>query len=492
MASRAGQKGTLGLIIPEEDMPFTADGIRPDIIINPHAIPSRMTIGQIVESLFGKVCTSYGAFGDCTAFQVKGSNYSTYAPLLVKAGFNCTGNQILYNGMTGEQIQSDIYIGPTYYMRLKHMVKDKINYRATGPRTNLTRQTVQGRANDGGLRIGEMERDGVLAHGMSSFLNESFMVRGDEYYMAICNKTGAIAIYNEVKNLFLSPFADGPINFHTNPDGTMNVKNISKFGRSFSLLRIPYSFKLLIQELQTMNIQMRIITDENVDQLLSLSYSNNIGKLLKTTDITSSQDENLALKINITNLKTEIKNALTKPENKLTTNMGNDSNEEDNMNEPNDVDNQNNQQDNQQDNSAENNDGLPYIPINIKPPSNETNDTVPYAPGSPAYEPNTTSSFEQEYSSPYEPGSSPILIKRKMGNEGVVVNEPTSPNIQQGSLTSSESPLPTPQSILEVEEVKENTEANNENNGENNAENNNEKKIIVTSESNNETKKINI
>lgn len=114
MASRAGQKGTLGLIIPEEDMPFTADGIRPDLIINPHAIPSRMTIGQIVESLFGKVCTSYGAFGDCTAFQVKGSNYSTYAPFLVKAGFNSTGNQILYNGMTGEQIQSDIYIGPTY------------------------------------------------------------------------------------------------------------------------------------------------------------------------------------------------------------------------------------------------------------------------------------------------------------------------------------------------------------------------------------------
>ena len=280
-ASRSGQKGTIGLVIPEENMPFTADGVRPDLIINPHAIPSRMTIGQIIESLFGKVCTTYGAFGDCTAFQVKGSNYTTYAPLLVEAGFNSTGNQILYNGMTGEQLQSDIYIGPTYYMRLKHMVKDKINYRARGPNTMLTRQPVQGRANDGGLRIGEMERDGVLAHGMSYFLNESFMVRGDEYHMAVCNKTGSIAIYNEAKNLFLSPYADGPINFSTNPDGTMNIKNLSRFGRSFSIVRIPYSFKLLIQELLVMNVQMHIITNDNVDTLLSMSYSNNINKLLK-------------------------------------------------------------------------------------------------------------------------------------------------------------------------------------------------------------------
>jgi len=281
MASRAGQKGTLGLILREEDMPFTADGIRPDLIINPHALPSRMTIGQIVESLFGKVCALYGAYGDCTAFQVKGPNYSVYGPLLTKQGFHSSGNQLLYNGMTGEQLQANIYIGPTYYMRLKHMVKDKINYRARGPNTFLTRQAVQGRANDGGLRIGEMERDGVLAHGMSYFLNESFLIRGDEYYMAICNKTGAIAIYNEARNLFLSPYADGPINFHTNPDGSMNIKNISKFGRSFSILRIPYSFKLLIQELQCMNIQMRLITDENVDKLLGMSYSNNISKLLQ-------------------------------------------------------------------------------------------------------------------------------------------------------------------------------------------------------------------
>ena len=282
MASRAGQKGTLGLIIPEKDMPFAADGTKPDLIINPHAIPSRMTIGQIVESLFGKACTYYGGFGDCTAFQVKGSNYSTYGPMLTNAGFHSSGKQLMYNGMTGNQVEADIYMGPTYYMRLKHMVKDKINYRARGPNTNLTRQPVQGRANDGGLRIGEMERDGVLAHGMSYFLNESFMIRGDEYHnMAVCNKTGAIAVYNNSKNLFFSLFSDGPINFHTNPDGSQNVKNVSKFGRSFSILRVPYALKLLIQELEVLNIQMRIITDENVDQLLNMSYSNNIVKLLK-------------------------------------------------------------------------------------------------------------------------------------------------------------------------------------------------------------------
>jgi hypothetical protein len=166
-------------------------------------------------------------------------------------------------------------------MRLKHMVKDKINYRARGPNTMLTKQPVQGRANDGGLRVGEMERDGILAHGMSYFLNESFLIRGDEYYIAICNKTGAVAIYNEAKNLFLSPYADGPIQFATNPDGTQNIKNLSKFGRSFSILRVPYSLKLLIQELQVMNVQMRIITDDNVDQLLSMSYSDNINKLLQ-------------------------------------------------------------------------------------------------------------------------------------------------------------------------------------------------------------------
>ena len=298
MASRSGQKGTIGLIIPEQDMPFCADGTHPDLIINPHAIPSRMTIGQLVESLLGKICVSYGGFGNCTAFQSKGPNTVIYGEALVNAGFHSSGNQILYNGMTGEQIYSEIYMGTTYYSRLKHMVKDKINYRARGPNTQLTRQPVQGRANDGGLRIGEMERDGVMAHGASAFLNDSFMIRGDEYFMAVCNKTGCVAIYNEALNLFLSPFADGPVKFNGTMDGKMNIDNISRFGRSFSVVRIPYSLKLMIQELQVMNIQMRLITEDNIDQLMNMSYSNNINKLLK--------DDNTNLKQVITTYKDKL------------------------------------------------------------------------------------------------------------------------------------------------------------------------------------------
>ena len=278
--SRCGQKGTVGLVIPEADMPYGDDGIRPDIIVNPHALPSRMTIGQLVETLMGKTCSLYGGFGDCTAFMNKGEKSTFFGKMLSQQGYHSSGNQILYNGQTGEQMDAKIFIGPTYYMRLKHMVKDKINYRARGPRTVLTRQTVQGRANDGGLRIGEMERDGVVAHGAAKFLQESLMVRGDEYYMAVCNKTGMTAIYNSSCNLFLSPYADGPLRFSGTLDDGLNIENVSKFGRSFSVIRVPYALKLLIQELQTMNVQLRLITEDNIDQLSSMSFSDNIGKLL--------------------------------------------------------------------------------------------------------------------------------------------------------------------------------------------------------------------
>jgi len=504
--SRAGQKGTLGLIISEEDMPFTEDGIRPDLIINPHALPSRMTIGQIVESLFGKVCTSYGAFGDCTAFQVKGSNYSTYAPLLVKAGFNSTGNQVLYNGMTGEQLGADIYIGPTYYMRLKHMVKDKINYRARGPNTVLTRQPVQGRANDGGLRIGEMERDGVLAHGMSYFLNESFMVRGEktDFFVAVCNKTGAISIYNESKNLFLSPYADGPITFVTNPDGSQNIKNLSRFGRSFSILRIPYSLKLLIQELQVMNIQMRIITEDNIDQLLSMSFSNNITKLMDLPDNTELKD---TVDKYVADIKSSLQTVYQFKPNKETPELP----------EPVKVESE-----------PESPQYAPYSPAYEPSSSDEENinynpDSPQYAPGSPAYRPvspayaegspayrpvspayiPSSNSNKLDSGSPvYYPGNSsqqynpnlplyqPVLtpVTPPPAVQTFLPQSPSSPppsqmtTIQNNNISPQQNPYTS--NILEIEQPKD-SESSEKSDDESNKEDSNGEKKIINSEQNN-------
>ena len=291
--SRCGQKGTIGLVIPEEDMPYTVDGIRPDLIINPHALPSRMTIGQLVESIMGKVCLNVGAYGNCTAFDNNGSKHQEFANVLGKYGYSSTGAELLYNGQTGEQITTNIYIGPTYYMRLKHMVKDKINYRAKGPRTVLTRQTVQGRANDGGLRVGELERDAIISHGLSYFLKESMMERGDKYRMAICNTTGLISIYNKDLNLFISPMADGPIKYTGSLDNNnMNIEQITKHGRSFSIICVPYAFKLLIQELSTMNVQLRIITEDNIDNISNMNYSNTVVGIYQTP--TSPAETNIS------------------------------------------------------------------------------------------------------------------------------------------------------------------------------------------------------
>lgn len=294
MASRAGQKGTIGLIIPESDMPFTEDGIKPDLIINPHAIPSRMTIGQLIEMLLGKLCTNLGCFSDCTAFMNKGGQEKFYGQVLSDMGFHSSGNEIMYDGQSGVQLKGNIFIGPTYYMRLKHMVKDKINFRGLGPRNVLTRQTVQGRANDGGLRIGEMERDGLIAHGMASFIKDSFMIRGDQYAVAICNNTGSIAIYNVKEKRFYSPLLDGKLKLSEPITEKSVIENVTKHGYSFSIIRIPYCLKLLIQELQTMNICIKLITDDNINQLSNMNYSVNIDNYdeIKTNSDIGNKYEN--------------------------------------------------------------------------------------------------------------------------------------------------------------------------------------------------------
>jgi hypothetical protein len=193
--SRAGQKGTLGLIIPEEDMPFTADGVRPDLIINPHAIPSRMTIGQLKETLLGKVLVELGLFGDGTSFG--NMDIEMLSKKLLELGYEGHGNEMLYSGTTGEQIECSVFMGPVFYQRLKHMVNDKQHSRSIGPMVNLTRQPAEGRSRDGGLRFGEMEKDAMVSHGAARFTRGRMYDASDKYSVFVCKKCGLIASYND-------------------------------------------------------------------------------------------------------------------------------------------------------------------------------------------------------------------------------------------------------------------------------------------------------
>ena len=236
VASRSAQKGSIGMIYEHQDMPFTKDGIVPDIIINPHAIPSRMTMAQLMECIMGKVSCYLGAEGDATPFNSCG--VENIASLLEKTGLEKYGNEIMYNGRTGEQIKTEIFIGPTYYQRLKHMVVDKIHSRGSnGPIVMLTRQCSEGRARGGGLRLGEMERDCFIGHGTSSFLKEKMLDCADNYRVFICKECGMIANVNPDKNIYKC-------------NHCKNATNIVQ-------IRIPYAFKLLTQELYTMNVVMR-------------------------------------------------------------------------------------------------------------------------------------------------------------------------------------------------------------------------------------------
>jgi DNA-directed RNA polymerase beta subunit len=222
MSSRHSQKGTVGQILEEEDMPFTGRGIRPDLIFNPHGIPTRMTVGQFLEAATNRLGIELGAFVDATPFSVD-NRVPDLKTALMKLGFEPYSHEVLYNGMTGEQMEADIFMGPIYYQRLKQMVEDKINYRDTGPKTLLTHQPTQGRSNEGGMRIGEMERDGLIAHGMSKFIRESFMERSD----------GATLEFD---------------------------KDEGRIDTSRDTIEMPYSMALFTQELESMHIVPRIET----------------------------------------------------------------------------------------------------------------------------------------------------------------------------------------------------------------------------------------
>ena len=248
VSSRHGQKGTCGNIIPECDMPFTKNGLKPDIIINPHAIPSRMTIAQLKETLLGKVLVELGLFGDGTSFG--NLDVKTIAKELQKLGYESYGNEVMYNGLTGEQMETSIFIGPVFYQRLKHMVNDKQHSRSIGPMVNLTRQPAEGRSRAGGFRVGEMERDVLIAHGMSNFCKERLFDVSEKYSTWVCKKCGMIAPYNDGNNL----------NSKSN-EFIIHKCNTCDNTTEFAKVAIPYSFKLLSQELQTINVVPRLITE---------------------------------------------------------------------------------------------------------------------------------------------------------------------------------------------------------------------------------------
>jgi DNA-directed RNA polymerase II subunit RPB2 len=237
--SRHGQKGTVGNILPESDMPYTKDGIKPDIIINPHAIPSRMTIAQLKETLLGKVLLELGMIGDGSPFG--DLTVDDIRKKLAGVGYESNGNEIMYNGQTGEMLESSVFVGPVYYQRLKHLAGKKVHSREIGPMISLTRQPGEGRSKDGGLRIGEMERDGIASHGAARFCKERLYDSSDSYDAWVCGDCGMIACYNERYNVHNCTMCQNKTNF--------------------SYVQIPYAFKLLVQELECCNIAPRLIVE---------------------------------------------------------------------------------------------------------------------------------------------------------------------------------------------------------------------------------------
>lgn len=241
--SRHGQKGTMGMILNPEDMPQTASGIVPDIIINPHAIPSRMTIAQLMETLLSKIGCMTGCLGDGSPFNA--TTVEDLSTILRDTyGMEPYGNEIMYNGYTGRMMETSIFIGPCYYQRLRHCAADKLHSRASGPLVMLTRQPAEGRARDGGLRFGEMERDCVVAHGMAEFTKERLMECSDAFSCYTCKDCGLLAIANPEQSIWACR-------------GCGNTTN-------FSHVNIPYATKLLLQELETMSIGSRLITQHKL------------------------------------------------------------------------------------------------------------------------------------------------------------------------------------------------------------------------------------
>jgi len=233
-SSRHGQKGVCGMIIPQEDMPFNEQGWCPDLIMNPHGFPSRMTVGKLIELIGSKSATLDGKLKYGTAFA--GDSPEDLGNILIANGFSYSGKDILYSGLTGEPLNCFIFSGPIFYQRLRHMVIDKIHARSRGPKTTLTRQPMEGRSKEGGLRLGEMEKDCLVGYGASCLLLERLMISSDLFLASICGKCGYL--------------------------GMKGYCQYCGDGSNMSDIKMPYAFKLLTQELMSMNIKVKFkITD---------------------------------------------------------------------------------------------------------------------------------------------------------------------------------------------------------------------------------------
>lgn len=251
LSSRHGQKGTIGMVRRHEDMPFTSSGMTPDIIMNPHAIPSRMTVGQLVEAVQSKICALLGTRGDGTPFT--GTTPSVMKQFIAAVGGEACGDETLHDPITGKSLRAKLFICPTYYQKLRHIARDKAHARSTGPMVEMTRQPTEGRARDGGLRMGEMERDCLIAHGMARFTRESMLRRADDFSVGICASCGQIAPRNPEQGISeCHACVRKNRDIEDEPTGEKDDCRVDT--NDVRRVEIPYAAKLLLHELGTMNI----------------------------------------------------------------------------------------------------------------------------------------------------------------------------------------------------------------------------------------------